>query len=74
MTYASAQFATGMIGDSIDRRKVLSVSYFLQAILFGLLGFLGMKCYIEGTETVNAASFESRFMYFILIFAGIGLV
>ena len=78
LTYATCQFVTGMIGDRIDRRKVLGVSYSIQAVLFGLLGIVGMKVFTASSsatsEAESAQAYKDNLIRFILIFAGIGLV
>ena len=44
-----------MIGDRLDRRKVLGVSYSIQAVLFGLLGIVGMKVFTESSSASSEA-------------------
>jgi sugar phosphate permease len=60
-TYGVAQFFTGAIGDTFNKRKVLSCSFFIQAIFFVLIGLSG---------------YLSLFYlwYFCLVFSIIGLV
>ena len=78
LTYAGCQFVTGMIGDRVDRRKVLGVSYSIQAVLFGLLALLGMQTFkasfAASSEILSAQAYKESLIRFILIFAGIGLV
>ena len=67
-----------MIGDRIDKRKVLGISYSIQAILFGLLALLGMKTVSESfaapSEAESAQVYKDNLIKFIFLFAGIGLV
>ena len=42
LTYAICQFGTGMIGDHVNKRFVLAVSYVIQAVFFGLMGLAGL--------------------------------
>ena len=80
LTYATAQFATGVIGDSLDRRKVLSASYVIQSCLFGVLGLAGMRCYFDhghgmaASPLDSARTFQGMLWYFVAIFAAIGLI
>ena len=41
LTYALAQFFTGQIGDMYPQRKVLSISFTIQAIFFFFIGLGG---------------------------------
>ena len=45
LTYALAQFGTGMIGDHVNKRWVLAISYAIQAVLFGFMGLAGLGAY-----------------------------
>jgi len=40
LSYSVAQFGTGIIGDAYSKRKVLSISFTIQACLFGILGLI----------------------------------
>ena len=64
----------------MDRRKVLSVSYVIQAGLFALLGLAGMRCYFDhghgaaASPLESARTFEGMLWVFVAIFAAIGLI
>jgi len=49
LTYAVCQFATGVIGDSFNKRHVLAVSYVIQSGLFMLFGLAGFSAYNRST-------------------------
>jgi hypothetical protein len=40
LSYSIAQFGTGALGDAFSKRKVLTISFTVQATLFGLLGLI----------------------------------
>jgi sugar phosphate permease len=61
LTYGIAQFLTGAIGDAFNKRKVLTITFTIQAILFSFVGFAG---------TYDFYSLG----YFCSVFAMIGLV
>jgi len=61
MNYALAQFFTGMIGDAFDKRRVLTISFTLQALLFLMLGYYAQK------DLTNL-------FLLCMIFSGIGLI
>lgn len=41
LTYALCQFATGILGDTFNKRKILALSYLIQAVLFCCMGLAG---------------------------------
>ena len=49
LTYAICQFATGVIGDSFNKRHVLSISYLIQSVFFVLFGLAGYSAYNRST-------------------------
>ena len=52
LTYAICQFCTGIIGDSFNKRLVLTISYSIQAFFFMTMGLLGAYAY-ESTADGN---------------------
>jgi len=60
-TYALAQFFTGQIGDMYPQRKVLAISFSIQASLFCLVGLGGTFDFFH-------------LYYFVPVFAVIGIV
>lgn len=66
MSYSFAQFGTGALGDTYSKRKVLSISFTIQAIFFGLLGYTYLN--IEENEMAGKG------WQFCLFFIGIGLI
>lgn len=50
LTYALCQFGTGVIGDLFDKRIVLTISYGVQAVMFGFMGLVGYQAYSGYTE------------------------
>ena len=73
LTYAVCQFGTGVIGDLFNKRVVLTISYFIQAALFGLMGVVGLQAHhsnLDGDED----AYTSRLWAFLIIFMAIGLV
>ena len=73
LTYALCQFGTGVIGDLVNKRLVLTVSYFIQAILFVFMGLAGLAAYSNNADGQPDA-YQSKLWLFLLIFMGIGLV
>ena len=73
LTYAICQFGTGMIGDSINKRVVLGISYAIQAVGFGLMGLAGLAAYTSHIEGEDDA-YHHRLWMFLMIFMGIGFV
>jgi len=73
LTYALCQFGTGVIGDLINKRVVLAVSYLIQAVLFGFMGYAGSHAYSD-YESGDTQAYQNRLWVFTLIFMSIGLV
>jgi len=61
LTYAIAQFFTGAIGDTFTKRKVLAISFTIQAGLFGIIALAAFKGW-------------DHQMLFVFLFGGIGLI
>jgi hypothetical protein len=51
LSYSVAQFGTGALGDAFSKRKVLTISFTIQATLFGLLGLIYK--HISPSEMIN---------------------
>jgi len=64
LSYALAQFGTGMIGDMFTKRKVLSVSFTIQAVFFVFVGLIGLGVH----------DFHKAIVLLCLAFVCIGLV
>ena len=62
-----------MIGDSINKRVVLGISYAIQAVGFGLMGLAGLAAYSSHIEGEDDA-YHHRLWMFLMIFMGIGFV
>ena len=73
LTYAICQFSTGILGDSYNKRLVLTVSYLIQAFFFVCMGLVGYKAYFSDTNGSEDA-YQSRLWLFTLTFMGIGFV
>ena len=73
LTYAICQFVSGIIGDNFNKRKVLSISYMIQATLFFVVGLIGYTTFHRAEEGAKDA-YQNYLWLFTMTFMGIGLV
>ena len=75
LTYASAQFVSGQIGDYFNKRKVLTISYATQATLFMAFGLVGYYAYTNSLDAEDATvPYMTALPLLTVIFMGVGLV